>query len=79
MSVTKQPSPISIERFISYVYKREEVKDITFQEIHERLANGLTTQDIMDNNGFYHKQCYSSFTNAEKLNQAEVKFREAVT
>ena len=58
MSVTKQPSPHSVEKLISCAYKHEEVKDITFQELNQRLANGLTTQNHMDYNGIYNKQCY---------------------
>ena len=71
MSVTKQPSSASVEKFISYIYKCKEVKDITIQELCQRLANGLTTQNIMDINGFFHRQCYFSLTNAEKFNRAE--------
>ena len=78
MPVTKQPSPASVDKLINYVHKREEVKEAAFQELYQRIINGFTTQNIIENNGFYHKQCYSSLTNSEKLKRAEVRFHEAV-
>ena len=76
--MTKQPSPVSADKLIHYVHKREEVKDPAFQELFQRIINGLTTENIIENNVFYHKQCYSSLTNSEKLKRAEVRFHEAV-
>ena len=76
MPATKQPSLASVNKLIHYVHKCEEVKDAAFQELYQWIINGLTTQNIIENNGFYHKQCYSSLTNSEK--RAEERFREAV-
>ena len=37
------------------------------------------SQDILNNNGFYHRQCYQDITNKEMLKGAEKKFNKAIS
>ena len=44
----------------------------------ERLVDN-SLQDIVNNNGFYHRQCYQDITNKETPRKAEKRFNKAIS
>ena len=44
----------------------------------ERLVDN-SLQDIVNNNGFYHRQCYQDITNKETRKRAVERFNKAIS
>ena len=47
-----------------------------------QLVEGLgdkNLQDIVNNNGFYHRQCYQNIANKETLKRTKKRFNEAIS
>ena len=44
----------------------------------ERLGD-KNSQDIVNNNGFYHRQCYQDITNKETLKRAKKRFNKTIS
>ena len=46
-------------------------------DLLERLGDN-NLQDIVNNNGFYHRQCYQDITNKETRKRAVERFNKAI-
>ena len=71
---------ISIEPIGSLLYssrERDTFKDDKVFEFVGRTKN-LTAQDIIYNTGFYHRECYKSFSNINELKRAEKRYNDAL-
>ena len=47
-------------------------------DLLERLGDN-NLQDIVNNNGFYHRQCYQDITNKETLKRAKKRFKKTIS
>ena len=47
-------------------------------QLAQRLGD-KNLQDIVNNNGFYHRQCYQNITNKETLKRAKKRFKKAIS
>ena len=58
--------------------KHFKFKDVAVSQLAERLGDN-NSQDIVNNNGFYHRQCYQDIANKETLERPEKRFDKAIS
>ena len=63
---------------INNIKERFKFKDVSVSELAERLGD-KNSQDIVNNNGLYHRQCYQDITNKETLKRVEKRFNKAIS
>ena len=71
------PSLDSLDKLLLRTRKRAEYKDTFVADFNERTLN-CTAQQLLNNKVKYHKSCYSSSTNAEKVERAKKRYRESI-
>ena len=75
--LVSNPSLDSLDKLLLRTRKRAEYKDTFISDFIERTLN-CTAQELFNNKVRYHKSCYSSFTNAEKVERAKKRYRESI-
>ena len=60
------------------IKERYKFKDVSVSQLVERLGD-KNSQGIVNNNGFYHRQCYQDITNKETLKRAAKRFNKAIS
>ena len=75
--VAKKPNAASVEKLINACNERNNHNDFSVNELAERLSP-LTTEEILQNNGTYHYQCYKEITNVKTINQVKDRFAAAM-
>ena len=63
----------SFDKVLNNTKKRFKSKDVSVSDLLERLGDN-NLQDIVNNNGFYHRQCYQDITNKETRKRAVERF-----
>ena len=76
-NLVSNPSLDSLDKLLLRTRKRAEYKDTFVADFIERTFN-CTAQELFNNKTRYHKSCYSSFTNAEKVERATKRYRESI-
>ena len=66
----------SIDKVLNNIEELYKYKNVFVSQLVERLGD-KNSQDIVNNNGFYHRQCYQDITNKETLKTAEKRFNKA--
>ena len=67
----------SIDKILNNIKERFKFKDVSVSQFVERLGD-KNSQDIVNNNGFYHRQCYQDITNKETLKRVEKRLNKAI-
>ena len=70
--IVKAPTTESIDKVLNNTKERLKFKDEFTSQFVERLGDS-NLQDI-NNNGFYHRQCYQEMINKETLKRVEERF-----
>ena len=66
------------DKVLNNIKGRYKFKDVSVSQLVERLGD-KNSQDIVNNNEFYHRQCYQDITNKETLKRAEKRFNKAIS
>ena len=75
--IVKVASIESFDKVLNNTKKRFKSKDVSVSDLLERLGDN-NLQDIVNNNGFYHRQCYQDITNKETRKRAVERFNKAI-
>ena len=75
--VTKVIAVESIEILLYRCRERARYKDSKVIDFTERVKN-ITAIDILNNKGFYHRECYKIFSNKSEMNRAEKRYNDAL-
>ena len=76
--IVKAATIESIDKVLNNIKEHFKFKDVSVSQLVEYLGD-KNSQDILNNNGFYHRQCYQDITNKEMLKGAEKKFNKAIS
>ena len=76
--IVKAATIESIDKVLNNIKEQYKFKDVSVSQLVERLGD-KNSQDIVNNNGFYHRQCYQDITNKETLKRAEKRFNKAIS
>ena len=76
--IVKAATIESIDKVLNNMKERFKFKGVPVSQLVERLGD-KNSQDIVNNNGFYHGQCYQDITNKERLKRAEKRFNKAIS
>ena len=68
----------SLDKALNNIKERFKSKDASVPQLVERLGDN-NLQDIVNNNGFYHRQCYQDITNKETPKIAEKRLNKAIS
>ena len=75
--IVKAATIESIDKVLNNIKERYKFKDVSVLQLAELLGD-KNLQDIVNNNGFYHRQCYQDITNKETLKKAEKRFNKVI-
>ena len=67
-----------IYKVLNNIKKKFKFKDVSVSQLAEWLGDN-NSQDIVNNNGFYHRQCYQDITNKETLERPKKRFDKAIS
>ena len=73
--ITKTVAVNSLETLILRCNKRAQCKDSKVFEFIDRIKE-VTIIDILNNNGFYHRKCYKTYSNLNEVKRAEQRFKD---
>ena len=59
--IVKAATIESIDKVLNNIKERYKFKDVSLSQLLERLGD-KNSQGIVNNNGFYHRQCYQDIT-----------------
>ena len=76
--IVKAATIESIDKVLNNLKERYKFKDVSLSQLVERLGD-KNSQVIVNNNGFYHRQCYQDITNKEKLKRDEKRCNKAIS
>ena len=76
--IVKAATIESIDKVLNNIKERFKFKDVSMSQLAERLGD-KNSQDIVNNNGLYHRQCYQDITNKETLKRVEKRFNKAIS
>ena len=68
----------SLDKVLNNIKERLKSKDASVSQLVERLGDN-NLQDIVNYNGFYHRQCYQDITNKETPKIAEKRLNKAIS
>ena len=75
--IAKAATTESIDKVLNNIKERCKFKDASLSQLAEQLGD-KNSQDIVNNNGFYHRQCYQDITNKETLKRVEKRLNKAI-
>ena len=73
MEITKNILETSLVTLIDRCKKRRYYKDRKLKEFTDRIEN-ISVVDIIKQNGFYHRECYKTFSNLNEVKRTEKRF-----
>ena len=73
MEITKNILETSLVTLIDRCKKRRYYKDSKVTEFTDRIEN-ISVVDIIKQNGFYHRECYRTFSILNEVKRAEKRF-----
>ena len=76
--IVKAATTESIDKVLNNLKERYKFKYVSLSQLVERLGD-KNSQGIVNNIGFYHRQCYQDITNKEKLKREEKRCNKAIS
>ena len=76
--IVKAATIKSIDKVLNNIEECYKYKNVFVSQLVERLGD-KNSQDIVNNNGFYHRQCYQDITNKETLKTAKKRFKKQIS
>ena len=73
MEITNNILETSLVILIDQCKKRRYYKDSKVTELIDKIEN-ISVVDIINQNGFYHRECYKAFSNLNEVKRAEKHF-----
>ena len=73
LEITKSILKTSLVTLIDRCKKRRYYKDRKLKEFTDRIEN-ISVVDIIKQNGFYHRECYKTFSNLNEVKRAGKRF-----
>ena len=76
-AIVKNVNAETLKKVISLCKERDKFGDVSVREFLNRM-NEVCVEEVIENAGFYHKQCYSDFGNVKRRDRAVKRFNEAI-
>ena len=76
--IVKAATIESTDKVLNNIKEHFKFKDVSVSQLVERLGD-KNSQDIVNNNRFYHHQCYQDITKKKTLKRAEKRFNNAIS
>ena len=75
-NLVSNPSLDSLDKLLLRTRRKSRIQRLVADFIGRTL--NCTAPELFNNKAVYHKSCYSSFTNAEKVERAKKCYRESI-
>ena len=76
-SLVFSPTLDALEKLLSGTKERESYKDSSVGGFVKRMEN-YSAQELLEKKIKYHKSCYLTFVNADKVSRAQKRFRDSI-